>query len=89
MLNQLPELLELITPIPMEWLTMLSTQDINEGDTRGMALGEASVLLRQLNRHCGALNPSTTSTIQALPLKQLDKPCRIAPARKTWPPGGL
>jgi predicted transposase YdaD len=43
-----------------------------EGEARGRALGEATVTLRQLNRHCGPLSEDTTARIQALPLEQLE-----------------
>jgi hypothetical protein len=51
-----------------------------EGEARGVALGEArgraaeaaSVTLRLLNRRCGPLSEATTARIQALPLEQLE-----------------
>jgi hypothetical protein len=42
------------------------------GRQEGMALGEANVTLRQLNRLCGPLTPATSARIQALPLDQLE-----------------
>ena len=42
------------------------------GEARGKARGEASVTLRQLNRRCGPLSPTTTTRIQALPLPRLE-----------------
>ena len=43
-----------------------------EGEARCLALGEATVTLRQLNRRCGPLSEATTAEIQALPLEQLE-----------------
>ncbi|MCX5945131.1 MAG: DUF2887 domain-containing protein [Cyanobacteria bacterium] len=42
------------------------------GEARGEARGEASVTLRLLNRRCGPLSAATTTSIQALPLPQLE-----------------
>ena len=38
----------------------------------GEARGEASVILRQLNRRCGPLSAAITTSIQALPLPRLE-----------------
>ncbi len=43
-----------------------------EGEACGKALGEATVILRLLNRRCGPLDAATTERIQALPLEQLE-----------------
>jgi predicted transposase YdaD len=43
-----------------------------DGVARGKALGEATVILRLLNRRCGPLDAGITTRIQALPLEQLE-----------------
>ena len=43
-----------------------------EGEVAGEARGEVSVTLRLLNRRCGPLSAATTTSIQALPLPQLE-----------------
>ena len=43
-----------------------------QGEARGLALGEATVTLRQLNRRCGPLSDATTALVQTLPMEQLE-----------------
>ncbi|MEA5421941.1 DUF4351 domain-containing protein [Synechococcus sp. CCY9202] len=40
---------------------------------RGQTIGEASVILRLLNRRYGSLNAETSARIVALPLERLDR----------------
>ncbi len=47
-------------------------QGRQEGEVRGRALGEATVILRLLSRRCAPLSEGTSASIQALPLEQLE-----------------
>jgi predicted transposase YdaD len=56
------------TRAAQEWLE----EGRQEGRQEGEAREAAKVTLRQLNRRCGPLNPTTTARIEALPLERLE-----------------
>ncbi|WP_017316043.1 DUF4351 domain-containing protein [Mastigocladopsis repens] len=49
-------------------------QDIlQKGEQRGLQKGEVAVILRQMRRRCGAIEPEIEQQIRALSITQLDE----------------
>jgi predicted transposase YdaD len=67
-----------IAGIPLDQIrhTRAAREFLEEGRQEGRQEGKiqeaAVVTLRQLNRRCGPLTPTTTARIEALPLEQLE-----------------
>jgi predicted transposase YdaD len=69
----LEEIMALINLPTDHLLQTRAAQDlIQKGEARGRVAEAAAVALRQLNRRCGPLNEAVVTSIQALPLEQLE-----------------